>query len=77
MQRKQVAEGVVARSELYTLERVKSLLGLTQSAMRSLRHAGLPVIRFGKRAFVSGAQLIDFFERLPNGTNTCKGHLPK
>lgn len=62
MEKKQEAVGVVSRLELYTLSRATKLLGLTESAMRALRREGLPVIRRGKRAFVSGAQLIDFFE---------------
>lgn len=62
MVKKEVAVGVVSRLELYTLQRVTKLLGLTESSMRALRREGLPVIRRGKRAFVSGAQLIRFFE---------------
>ena len=61
-----IAEGVISEGELYTLEQAKKRLNLTDSAMRSLRVAGLPVVRFGKRAFVLGKHVIEFFERLEN-----------
>ena len=73
---KELAEGVIRRDELYTIERVKRLLGLTDSAMRSLRIEGLPVIRFGKRAFVSGCQMIDFLEGLNHGASKGQSGLP-
>lgn len=57
-----LADGVIRRDELYTIAKFRICLGLTQSAVRSLRIAGLPVIRFGKRAFVSGRQAIAFLE---------------
>lgn len=59
----ELSDGVISASQLYTLARFRACLGLTQSAARSLRIAGLPVIRFGKRAFISGRQAIEFFER--------------
>jgi hypothetical protein len=74
---KEIAEGVVRVDELYTIERAKRLLGLTDSAMRALRMAGLPVIRFGKRAFVSGRQLILFFETMSDGTGESESGLPE
>lgn len=57
-----LADGVIRSDELYTLAKFRTCLGLTQSAVRSLRIAGLPVIRFGKRAFISGRQAIAFLE---------------
>lgn len=59
-----VFEGVIRNGELYTLRQARARLGLTDSALRSLRRAGMPVIRFGKRAYVSGGEVIRFFEGL-------------
>ncbi len=60
----ELSDGVISESQLYTIAKFRASLGLTQSAVRSLRIAGLPVIRFGKRAFVSGRQAIEFFEKV-------------
>ncbi|QDU94806.1 hypothetical protein [Lignipirellula cremea] len=55
--------GVIHAAELYTVNQLKARLGLTESAWRTLRRLGLPVIRVGKRAFASGRQVIEFMER--------------
>jgi hypothetical protein len=60
----ELSEGVIRENELYTIGRFRACLKLTESAVRALRIAGLPVIRFGKRAFVSGRQAIEFLERV-------------
>lgn len=59
----ELSDGVIRSDELYTIGRFRMCLRLTESAVRALRIAGLPVIRFGKRAFVSGRQAIEFLER--------------
>ena len=62
----EMGDGVICADELYTLSKFGACLRLSASAVRSLRLSGLPVIRFGKRAFVSGRQAIDFLERWGN-----------
>jgi hypothetical protein len=62
----ELGDGVIRADELYTLSRFRVCMRLTESAVRALRVAGLPVIRFGKRAFVSGRQAIEFLERWGN-----------
>lgn len=63
----ELSAGVIRTSELYTLSTFKRCLGLTDASLRSLRIAGLPVIRFGKRAYVSGRKAIKFLEQVKNG----------
>ncbi len=60
----ELSDGVIRANELYTIGRFRACLKLTESAVRTLRIAGLPVIRFGKRAFVSGRQAIEFLEKV-------------
>jgi hypothetical protein len=60
----EISDGVIRANELYTLAKFRACLRLTESAVRQLRIGGLPVIRFGKRAFVSGRQAIEFLERV-------------
>ena len=62
MESKQPTGGVINSGELYTIVQLKVRLGLTDSALRKLRRRGLPVIRTGKRAFVSGRKVIEFLE---------------
>jgi hypothetical protein len=61
MDTKSKTSGVIAPSELYTLEEFKKRMGLTDTAMRALRRKGFAVIRVGKRAFVLGIMAINFF----------------
>lgn len=63
----ELSAGVIRTGELYTLSAFKQCLCLTDSAFRALRIAGLPVIRFGKRVYVSGRQAIKFLEQLKDG----------
>jgi hypothetical protein len=62
----ELSDGVISANELYTLSKFGACLKLSASAVRSLRLAGLPVIRFGKRAFVSGRQAMEFLEQWGN-----------
>lgn len=59
--------GFIRADELLTIGRFRVRLGLTVSAMTSMRRAGLPVIYFGKRAFVLGSRAIEFLERVGHG----------
>ncbi len=74
MSKENVVGGVISGDELYTIRQIKVRLGLTDSAMRSLRGAGLPIIRFGKRGYASGRQVIEFFEGLLSDGNESQGH---
>lgn len=65
----ELSVGVIRNGELYTLKTFKQCLGLTESSLRALRIAGLPVIRFGKRAYVSGRQAIRFMEHINEHRN--------
>jgi len=73
----ELSAGVIRTGELYTVSTFKRCLCLTESAFRSLRIAGLPVIRFGKRAYVSGREAIRFLEQLKDGrSNSGEGRVP-
>jgi hypothetical protein len=61
--------GVIREGELYTLAAFKRCLSLSESAARALRLKGLPVIRFGKRGFVSGRRAIEFLEQFHGNRN--------
>ena len=60
-------EKPISGIELYTLEQFKRRMRLTTSAFLSLKRAGLPIVRYGKRGYVVGRQAIDFFARLGSG----------
>lgn len=64
---RELSEGVIRAGELYTLRKFRQCLNLTESALRSLRVAGLPVSRFGKRKYVSGQKAIEFLEAHSDG----------
>lgn len=66
--------GVISRWELYTIKQIKLRLGVTDSAWRSLVRSGFPVIRTGKRGYVSGGQVIEFFEGLSQDGNASQGN---
>ncbi|MBA2117072.1 helix-turn-helix domain-containing protein [Bremerella alba] len=55
--------GVISRQELYTTRQLKARLGISDASIREMKREGLPVIRLGKRAFISGNQIIEFLER--------------
>jgi len=51
----------VRADAMYSLPAWKRTLGLTDSAWRELRDAGLPHVRRGKRVFILGRDAIDWF----------------
>ena len=55
--------GVIRSGELYTLAAAKARLGIKDAALRSARRSGLPVLRYGGRAFIRGDDLIAFLMR--------------
>ena len=59
----QYRPGAIVRDAMYSLPEIKSRLGISDSGLREARRKGLPVHRFGKRGFISGAELIDFVTR--------------
>lgn len=56
-------EQVVRSGELYGIREIKLRLGLSDSAWRELVRGGLPLVRWGKRIWAIGHQVIHFFER--------------
>lgn len=54
---------MISASQLYTREALIDLLGMGNVTFRSLRDAGLPIIRLGRRMYFSGAQVIRFLEQ--------------
>jgi hypothetical protein len=58
--------GIINTNDLYTVKAFRLRLSLTESAWRSMRDRGLPVIRVGKRAFISGRDAVAFLEACGN-----------
>lgn len=56
--------GVLNAHEVYTIRQFKARLCISEKAFRTLRLAGLPVIRIGNRGYLSGRQVIEFLEGL-------------
>ncbi len=52
--------GVINPGELYTLKAFMRTLGICEATLRSARRAGLRVHRVHKRAFIFGADWIDY-----------------
>ena len=61
---KTIGAGCIRSDAAYTLEAIRKELGLGQAAMRSARRNGLKVRRLGRRAFVLGADMISYLERV-------------
>jgi len=61
--------GVISRLELYTIRQLKQRLGISDSSIRELRKMGLPVIRIGRTAYISGRQVILFLEGRANNAH--------
>ncbi len=59
--------GTIARGELYSLDEFRRRLKLGRAAVRHLKARGLPLIRCGRSAFVSGTKAVEFFEGLDEG----------
>lgn len=55
--------GVVRVDEVYTLAEITARLGLSKSALRNAQRAGLPVVKIGRRSYVSGASIRDHLDR--------------
>jgi hypothetical protein len=59
--------GAVKSDELYTVDELKRRLGVETQGLRNMKRAGLKVIHFGRRNYVLGRSVIQFFEGLENG----------
>ena len=59
------AMGAIHPAAIYPLPVFCKLLGLGSRGWRSLRTAGLPTRRHGKRAYILGSDAVKWFESLP------------
>jgi hypothetical protein len=65
--------GVISDFETYTKEELMKRLKFRQHTWRSLRHAGMPVIRAGNRYLVHGADVREFLRRLGQDGHSSNG----
>lgn len=56
--------GEIRSDALYTLDEIKQRMGLGQAALRTARRNGLAVKRIGRRGFVFGRDLIEYFDKV-------------
>lgn len=54
--------GEINAESLYTLDEIHDRLGLGKAALRTARRDGLVVKRIGRRGYVSGRSVLDWFE---------------
>lgn len=69
MNTKVESSGVINAQELYTIQQIKARLSIKDCAFRKLTRLGLPVIRIGSRGYLSGRQVIEFFEGMQGNAN--------
>lgn len=55
----------IRRDEVYRLTDFMRITGMTTSAVREARRAGLAIRRAGKRSFIIGADFVKFIENSP------------
>lgn len=60
--------GEISADSLYTLDELNDRLGLGKKALRTARREGLTVKRIGRRGYVLGRDVIDWFERAAKPT---------
>jgi dienelactone hydrolase len=58
--------GEIRADSLYTLDEARQRTGLGQAALRTARRNGLKVKRIGRRGYVFGADLIEYFRNIGN-----------
>jgi len=56
-------EGVINADSLYTLEEIRARMGLGKHALRTARRDGLIVKRIGRRGFVRGSDVLEWYDR--------------
>lgn len=52
--------GVIVKGAVYTLDEIRNRFKWSDSAFREARRKGLKVYRVGRRAYISGDELIRF-----------------
>lgn len=57
--------GSIRADEVLPLEVLRQRFGIGSKSVASMRRAGLPIRRLGRQGFVLGADILDFFGRLP------------
>jgi hypothetical protein len=57
--------GSVRADEVLPLVLLRSRFGIGNKTVAQMRRSGLPIRRFGRQAYVLGADLIEFFRMLP------------
>jgi len=62
MTNQQPPGGVISADHAYSLEQVKSRLGLGTAAIRTARRKGLIVRKIGRRSFVMGRDLLQYLD---------------
>jgi hypothetical protein len=65
--------GVVRADELYTLDELKRRLGVEVYALRQMKRAGLRVVQFGRRSYVLGRSVLEFFEGVESNGSAGQG----
>ena len=55
--------GLITSDSLYTLEELSARLRLGKAALRQARRKGLKIKRIGRRAYVLGRDVIEWFEK--------------
>ena len=61
--------GFIVADAIYTLDTFKRRLGLGEAALRRARGQGLVIHRVGRRAYVIGADAIDWIRGKTRGGN--------
>ena len=67
----------IRADELYRLDDFKALSGLGSHAMRSAHRAGLKVTHVGRRAFVRGADFMQYVQALSGDSPNAAGAKPE
>lgn len=57
--------GSVRADEVLPLEVLRQRFRIGNKSVASMRRAGLPIRRLGRQGFVLGADVLEFFGRLP------------
>jgi hypothetical protein len=55
--------GLITADSLYTLEELGARLRLGKAALRQARRKGLKIRRIGRRAYVLGRDVIEWFDK--------------
>ena len=64
MTRRPPTPGEIKADALYTYSELSARLRLGQAGLRKMQRAGLRTALFGRRRYILGRHVIEFFERL-------------